>query len=151
MPDERHAGEGFFSGLGEERGHPIPISTWLDRLAPRASVVVAYGDCGVWGGPHALHPNPVHATGAAMHLGVEYRSVQGLPVVNLPGCCAPAVLLDTLVALLRHIYDGGPALVLDDTNRPAFAYPDTWKGALDRKSTRLNSSHERLSRMPSSA
>ena len=130
IPDERLAQGGFFAGLGEENGAPVPIAVWVDRLAPRAAAVVAFGDCGVWGGPHALEPNPVGATGAAMHLGVGYRSALGLPVVNLPGCCAPPVLIATLATILTHARGQGPALDLDDMNRPRSAYPDRWKGAL---------------------
>ena len=130
IPNESLAQSGFFSSLGEERERPIPIAAWVTRLAPRAAVVIAFGDCGVWGGPHALEPNPVGATGACVHLGVEYRSTLGLPVINLPGCCAPPVLLPTLAVVLRHAYAGEPPLELDDLNRPRAAYPETWKGAL---------------------
>lgn len=130
IPDESLALDGFFSGLGEEHGRPISIATWVDRLAPTAAVVIAFGDCGVWGGPHALEPNPTGATGTGVHLGVDYRSTLGLPVINLPGCCAPPILLSTLVTVLTHAYGGGPPLELDDTNRPRAAYPEAWKGAL---------------------
>ena len=130
IPNERLAGDGFFSGLGEEDGKPIPIADWVDRLAPRAAIVLAFGDCGVWGGPHSLAPNPSGATGVGVHLGLGYRSTLGLPVINLPGCCAPPVLIATLATLLRHARGDGPPLELDDTNRPIFAYPEKWKGAL---------------------
>lgn len=130
IPEERPARGGFFAGLGEVRGTPVPIASWVDRLAPAAAVVIALGDCGVWGGPHSLRPNPIAATGVGMHLGVDYRSALGLPVINLPGCCAPPVLLSTLATILRHARGEGPALELDDTNRPRHAYPDRWKGAL---------------------
>lgn len=130
IPDEALALDGFFSGLGEEGGKPIPIATWVHRLAARAAVVVAYGDCGVWGGPHSLEPNPTGATGVGVELGAQYRSAWNLPVINLPGCCAPPVLISTLAAVLKHERGDGPPLELDDTNRPRTAYPDTWKGAL---------------------
>lgn len=130
IPNERLAHGGFFSALGEERGRPIPIADWVDQLAPHAAVILAFGDCGVWGGPHALAPNPVGATGVSVHLGLGYRSTLGFPVINLPGCCAPPVLIATLTAVLRHARGEGPALELDETNRPLFAYPEMWKGAL---------------------
>lgn len=130
IPDEALAGEGFFSGLGEERGRPVTIAEWVDRLAPRAAVVIAFGDCGVWGGPHSLAPNPVGATGVGVHLGAEYRSALGLPVINLPGCCAPPVLIATLAAVIMHAQGTGPPLELDDTNRPRGLYPEIWPGAL---------------------
>lgn len=130
IPNEKLAGEGFYSALGEDDGRPIPIATWVDRLAPRAAVVIAFGDCGVWGGPHSLEPNPVGATGAGVHLGDDYRSTLGLPVINLPGCCAPPVLISTLATVITHALGNGPPLELDDTNRPRGAYPETWPGAL---------------------
>ena len=130
IPNESLARGGFFSGLGEDGGQPIPIADWVDRLAPRAAIVVAFGDCGVWGGPHALAPNPTGATGVGVHLGLDYRSTLDLPVINLPGCCAPPVLISTLATVLRHARGDGPPLELDDTNRPKFAYPEMWKGAL---------------------
>ena len=123
------AGSGFFATLGEEEGRPITIKNWLDRLARRAAFVIAWGDCAVWGGPHSLAPNPTGSTGTAMYLGTDYRSALGLPVLNLPGCAAPSVLVATLVALLKWVQGQGPLPELDDTNRPKFAYSDVWKGA----------------------
>ena len=130
IPNEQLANGGFFSALGEEDGRKLSVSEWVDRLAPRAAVVVGYGDCGVWGGPHSLKPNPVGATGVGVHLGVGYRSTLGLPVINLPGCCAPPVLLSTLATLLRYARGDGPPLELDELNRPLGAYPESWPGAL---------------------
>jgi hydrogenase small subunit len=131
VPDELRAATGFFSSLGESAdGAPIPVSAWLDRLAPRALAVLAWGDCAVWGGPHALGANPTGSTGTAMHLGVDYRSTLGLPVINLPGCAAPPVLIRTLAALVAWMRGEREALELDATNRPAFAYGERWKGAL---------------------
>ena len=124
VPDEARAHPGFFSGEGEEGETPIGIAHWLDRLAPRAAVVIAWGDCGAFGGPHATDPNPTGATGAWTYLGLEYRSTLGLPVINLPGCAAPPVLTATLVALLKWAQGTGELPQLDDTNRPLFAYPD---------------------------
>ncbi|MEO5568776.1 MAG: hypothetical protein ABIR92_09800, partial [Gemmatimonadaceae bacterium] len=130
IPNEPTAGGGFFSGIGDEGGQPVTIATWVDRLAPRAAAVVAFGDCGVWGGPHSLAPNPAGATGTTSYLGTRFRSTLGLPVINLPGCCAPPVLLATLVTLLRHAGGSGPPLDLDEMNCPRSLYPEAWKGAL---------------------
>ncbi|HVL68248.1 MAG TPA: hypothetical protein VM364_13380 [Vicinamibacterales bacterium] len=124
VPDERLAEPGFFAGLGEDEGVPTGIGRWLDRLAPRAAVVIGWGDCGAFGGPHANDPNPAAATGAWTYLGLDYRSTLGLPVINLPGCAAPPVLTDTLIAILRWAQGAGELPPLDDTNRPLFAYPD---------------------------
>lgn len=131
IPNEQLAHGGFFSALGEEDGRPVAIAEWIDRLAPMAAVVIAFGDCGVWGGPHALEPNPTGATGVGVHLGSRFRSTWGLPVINLPGCCAPPVLLTTLATILRHARGEGPPLELDDTNCPRVLYPERWNGALN--------------------
>lgn len=130
IPDERRAGEGFFSGLGGDGGaRPITHTEWLERLAPSASFVAAWGDCAVWGGPHALAPNPIGATGTGMLLGVDYRSTLGLPVINLPGCAAPPVLTALLVELLAFAFADGPPPELDDLRRPRAAYRGDWEGA----------------------
>jgi hydrogenase small subunit len=129
VPREELAGSGSFTGMGEEEGRPITQAQWVERLARKAAFVVAWGDCAVWGGPHSLSPSPVGATGTAMHLGIDYRSALGLPVINMPGCAAPPVLMATLAALLRWMQGDGPLPELDETNRPKAAYPEVWKGA----------------------
>lgn len=126
VPSDALAHPGAFATLGEEPdGTPITIAQWLDRLAPRAAVVIAWGDCGTFGGPHANEPNPTGATGVWSHLGLEYRSTLGVPVINLPGCAAPPVLTATLTAVLTWMQGDGELPALDDTNRPVFAYPET--------------------------
>lgn len=130
VPSDEAAGDGLFAALGEDdEGRPISVTRWLDRLAPAAEFVVAWGDCAVWGGPHSLHPNPTGAMGTSMYLGPEFRSEGGLPVVNLPGCAPPDVLLATLLELLRWTLKGTDPPELDDLGRPATAYPEKWKGA----------------------
>lgn len=120
--------EGFYSGLGEDGGHPTGLAAWLDLLAPRARFVLAWGDCAVWGGPHSLSPNPTAATGTEMHLGTDFRSAGGLPVINCPGCAAPPVLVGLLIELLRWEAGEGPAPTLDRDNRPE-SYAGPWQGA----------------------
>jgi hydrogenase small subunit len=129
LPQGDSAGAGFYSSLGEEDGKPIRFQEWVTRLAPRAAFVVAWGDCAVWGGPHSLAPNPVASTGTSMFLGPAYRGTTGLPVVNLPGCAPPTILLQVLVSVLRWMRGDGPSLELDETNRPSRLYPEIWKGA----------------------
>lgn len=125
IPSDALAHGGWFASIGEEAdGTPITIAQWVDRLAPRAAVVIAWGDCGAFGGPHANEPNPTGATGAWSHLGLDYRSTLGLPVINLPGCAPPPVLTTTLIAVLKWAQGEGAMPELDDTNRPLFAYPD---------------------------
>ena len=119
---------GFYSGLGDVDGSPAGVGRWLDILAPRARFVAAWGDCAVWGGPHSLEPNPTGATGTEMHLGTDFRSAGGLPVINCPGCAAPAVLVGLLIELLRWHLGAGPPPRLDRDNRPE-AYGGPWEGA----------------------
>lgn len=120
----------LFASMGAEDGRPVSLGRWLERLAPGADFVVAWGDCAVWGGPHSIGSNPSHATGLSMYLESDYRSRLDLPVINLPGCAPPAVLLETLGRLLEWISGEGPPLELDSTDRPAFAYARDWSGAL---------------------
>lgn len=119
-----------YASLGEEEGRPVSLGRWLERLAPGADFVVAWGDCAVWGGPHSIGPNPSDATGLSMYLDSDYRSRLDLPVVNLPGCAPPAVLLETLARLFEWVTGEGPRLELDSTDRPTFAYARDWSGAL---------------------
>jgi hydrogenase small subunit len=124
VPDDTLAHPGFYAAEGEEEGTPITVARWLDRLAPRAVAVIAWGDCGAFGGPHTNDPNPTGATGAWTYLGIDYKSRLGAPVINLPGCAAPPVLTTTLIAVLKWLQGEGDLPELDDTNRPKFAYPD---------------------------
>lgn len=124
VPDESRARPGFFSVQGTDGDVPISTAQWLERLAPRAAVVIGWGDCGAFGGPHSNDPNPTGATGAWTYLGLEYRSTLGLPVINLPGCAAPPVLTATLLAVLKWAQGEAELPELDDLNRPVFAYPD---------------------------
>lgn len=126
VPTEPEAG--YFSGLGEVDGRPAGIAHWLDLLAPRARFVIAWGDCAVWGGPHSLAPNPTGSTGTEMHVGPDFRSGAGLPVINCPGCAAPPLLAGLLIELLRCELGQGPPPRLDRDNRPE-SYGGRWEGA----------------------
>lgn len=122
--------DGFYSGLGEEDGTPVSMGTWIERLAPGADFVVAWGDCAAWGGPHSLGGNPTGATGTEMHLGTDYESRLGLPVIHCPGCAPPPILLRTVVGILKWRQGDGPEPELDDANRPRGPYQEVWRGAL---------------------
>ena len=117
-------GGGSYAWKGSEGGRLVDVREWVRRLGPRASAVLAVGDCGVFGGPHSEGSNPSGAAGVESVLGERYRSRFGLPVVNLPGCAVPPVVLATLAAVLRRSQGQGPALDLDELGRPRFAYPD---------------------------
>jgi hydrogenase small subunit len=63
--------EGYWTGFGTDpaTGQPITLSTWLDRLAPHATAIVAAGTCATYGGIHAMEGNPTGAMGVADYLG----------------------------------------------------------------------------------
>ena len=80
-------------------GQPITTNEWLDRLAPKAAAVVALGTCATYGGIPAMKNNPTGAMGVADHLGWNWKSSAGLPVVNIPGCPAQPDNIDRDAAL----------------------------------------------------
>ena len=84
--DERLAGEGSFSGLGERDGQPIPVDEWVCRLAPQAQAVIAIGTCATSGGIPAARGSVTGAMGLGALLGQRFRSRAGVPIVNVPGC-----------------------------------------------------------------
>ena len=126
--DESTAGTGYWSGLGEDprTGRQITSREWLDRLAPKAAAVIAIGTCAAWGGIPAATGNVTGATGLGAHLGADYRSAAGVPLVNIPGC-APLGdnYTETAAALLLHLNGLAPLPELDVSGRPAWLFADT--------------------------
>ena len=120
--DEALAGEGSFSRMGTEDDRPLTIATWVDRLAPRAHVVVAIGSCATWGGVPAAAGNVTGAMGLEDYLGRDFISRSGLPIVNVPGC-APSgdAFLETLMSVFLHLQGLAP-LELDADRRPFWLY-----------------------------
>lgn len=122
--DEARALEqgGSFSRMGIEEGRPVTSADWVDRLAPRAEGAIAIGSCATWGGIPAARPNPTGAMGLEEHLGDDFRSRAGLPIVNVPGC-APSgdAFLETVLYVLLH-WMGLVPLELDDQGRPRWLY-----------------------------
>jgi len=47
IPNEAIKKEGYWSGFGNnpETGQPLTTSEWLDRLAPKATAIIAAGTC----------------------------------------------------------------------------------------------------------
>ena len=106
IPNEKLSGEGHWAAIGDdpETGQPITTSEWLDRLAPKAAAVVAIGTCATYGGIPAMKNNPTGAMGVADHLGWNWKSSAGLPVVNIPGCPAqPDNMTEVLLYLALHL------------------------------------------------
>lgn len=116
-------GGASYGSFGQENGEPVDVGTWVSRLARHAQFVMAMGDCAVFGGPHAPEgSNPSGSTGVELHLGVDYRSRAGLPVIHLPGCPVPHVAIASLIGVLQWLRGDGPLPQLDDLNRPRGLY-----------------------------
>lgn len=120
--DERLAGEGCFSGLGERRGQPIAAEDWVTKLAPTAAAVMAIGTCATWGGIPAGAGSVTGAMGLGALLGRSFRSAAGVPVVNVPGC-APSgdAFIETLAYVFLHLAGLVP-LDLDELGQPRWLY-----------------------------
>src|SRR4029450_6688501 len=90
IPNEQINGERHGAALGPPPPPAQPISTngWVDRLAPKAAAVVAVGTCATYGGIPAMKNNPTGAMGLWDHLGHNWKSKAGIPIVNIPGCPA---------------------------------------------------------------
>lgn len=135
IPNEKVNGEGFWSAMGNDpdTGQPIPLTTWLDRLAPHAWAVVAIGTCATYGGIHAMAGNPTGCMGLADYLGWDYRSQAGLPIVNVPGCpVQPDNFMETLLWLLYQAAGLSPTIPLDDKLRPTWLFGKTVHEGCDR-------------------
>ncbi len=126
--DETLSGEGYFMGLGEDRetGRQITSLEWLDRMAPLAAAVIAVGTCATWGGIPAAIGNPTGAMGVMDHLGKDYRSILGLPVINVPGCSPIGDnILETATAALLFLNGLAPLPEFDELGRPAWLFTET--------------------------
>jgi hydrogenase small subunit len=71
VPNEEINGDGHWAGFGVDgdTGQPITTCSWIDRLAPRAAVVMAMGTCAAYGGVPAMRNNPTGAMGLRDYLG----------------------------------------------------------------------------------
>lgn len=135
IPNEQINGEGFWTSFGNdpETGQPIPVNTWIDRLAPRAWAVVAAGTCATYGGIHAMAGNPTGCMGLADYLGWGFRSTAGIPIVNVPGCpIQPDNFMETLLWLLYQAAGSAPMIPLDDMLRPTWLFGKTVHEGCDR-------------------
>ena len=128
VPNERLVDEpgGYWIAQGEEDGEPVRMVDWLDRLAPDAAATIAIGTCATWGGIPSAKGNPTDAMGTMDYLGRDYRSVLGLPVINVPGC-APVGdnFIETVAHVLLYAADMGPLPELDELGRPEWLFGET--------------------------
>jgi len=135
IPNEDVKAEGYWAGLGTDpdTGQPIPVTQWIDRLAPAAVAVVAAGTCATYGGIHAMEGNPTGAMGLADYLGWRWRSRAGIPIVNVPGCpVQPDNFMETLLYLLYQLAGMAPMIPLDGALRPTWLFGQTVHEGCDR-------------------
>jgi hydrogenase small subunit len=135
IPNEAIKPEGYWAGFGHDpaTGQPITTCDWIDRLAPLALAVVAVGTCATYGGIHAMAGNPTGAMGLPDHLGWDWRSRAGIPIVCVPGCpVQPDNLAETLLYLLQQLAGTAPMIPLDDVLRPRWLFELTVHEGCDR-------------------
>ncbi len=127
-----HVQGGYWSATGEEPWGPSgalrPVSSteWIARLAPNAAAMIAIGTCATWGGVPSAEGNPTGAMSLMDFLGKDYRSVLGVPVVNVPGC--PPIgdnFTETVAAVLYFLQGFGPLPEFDELGRPAWLFGET--------------------------
>jgi len=128
IPNEKIKKEGYWAALGTDPDtkQPIPTTQWIDRLAPKATAVIAIGTCATYGGIHAMSGNPTGAMGLADYLGWDWRSKAGLPIVNVPGCpVQPDNFMETVLYLLYQVAGLAPMIPLDTELRPQWLFGTT--------------------------
>ncbi|MGI8676866.1 MAG: hypothetical protein ACR2JT_08050 [Nocardioidaceae bacterium] len=127
-----HASGGYWSSTGEEPWgpdgdlRPVTSTEWVARLAPNAAAMIAIGTCATWGGVPSAEGNPTGAMSLMDFLGKDYRSVLGVPVVNVPGC--PPIgdkFTETVAAVLYFLQGFGPLPEFDELGRPAWLFGET--------------------------
>ena len=135
IPNEAIKSEGYWCGFGNnpETGQPMTTSEWIDRLAPKAAIVLAVGTCATYGGIHAMAGNPTGAMGVADYLGWDWKSALGIPIVNVPGCPVhPDNLSETILYLLYQAVGSAPMIPLDEAGRPTWLFGSTVHEGCDR-------------------
>jgi len=135
IPNENLHKEGYWCGFGNDpaTNQPITTSEWLDRLAPKATAVVAVGTCATYGGIHAMAGNPTGAMGVPDYLGWDWKSKASIPIVCVPGCPIQGDnLSETLTYLLYMATGQAPMIPLDDALRPQWLFGNTVHEGCDR-------------------
>ena len=137
IPNEQIKDQGYWAAQGTDSrtGQPITTCEWIDRLAPKATAIVAAGTCATYGGIHAMQGNPTGCMGLADYLGWHWKSKAGLPIVNVPGCpVQPDNFMETLLYLLYQVAGLAPMIPLDDQLRPTWLFGKTVHEGCDRGS-----------------
>jgi hydrogenase small subunit len=129
IPDETlaKASGGYWCVLGEdEEGNPITFNERIDRLSKHAAAIVCAGTCSSFGGIPSGKPNPTGAMGAMDYFGRSWKSVLGVPIINVPGCPSHGEHLAELLAhVVLSVRGYLPLPDLDDQNRPVFLFEHT--------------------------
>jgi hydrogenase small subunit len=135
IPNEKIKKEGYWSGFGNDpaTGQPMTTNEWIDRLAPKALLVLAVGTCATYGGIHAMSGNPTGAMGLLDYLGWNWKSHAGIPIVCVPGCpIQPDNLSETIAYLLYQAAGQAPMIPLDKEHRPKWLFEQTVHEGCDR-------------------
>ncbi len=135
IPNENINGEGYWTSFGNDplTGEPQTLNWWIDQLAPKAWAVVGAGTCATYGGIHAMAGNPTGCMGLADYLGWDFRSVAGIPIVNVPGCpVQPDNFMETVTWLLYQAAGLSPMIPLDEQLRPTWLFGKTVHEGCDR-------------------
>jgi hydrogenase small subunit len=135
IPNEKIKEEGYWAAYGTnpDTGQPITTNEWIDKLTPGAVAVIAIGTCATYGGIHAMQGNPTGAMGLCDYLGWNWKSVAGIPIVNVPGCpVQPDNFMETVLYLLYQVAGLAPMIPLDDVGRPKWLFEDTVHENCDR-------------------
>jgi hydrogenase small subunit len=125
IPNESINGDGYFTGFGRhpDTNQPVTINEWIDRLAPKATIVLAVGTCATYGGIHGMAGNPTGAMGVPDYLGWDWKSKAGIPIVCVPGCPVhPDNLSETILYLLYQAAGAAPMIPLDEHLRPQWLF-----------------------------
>jgi len=105
--------QGYFCTMGKYNGSPVTGYELLQKLAAKASYVVALGQCSAFGGVPAAKGNVTGAVSVNDALKAASVSTRH-PVINIPGC--PANPDWTIVTLATVLQGFDPDL--DDLGRP---------------------------------
>ena len=98
IPNETINGDGYFTGFGRhpDANQPITVNEWLDKLAPKATIVLAVGTCATYGGVHAMAGNPTGAMGVP-----DYLAGTGSPRPASRSFVCPAARRTRTISLRR--------------------------------------------------
>ena len=134
IPNENIKKEGYWAASGTDpaSGQPIKTTEWIDRLAPKAWAVIAFGTCATYGGIHAMEGNPTGCMGLADYLGRDWLAGRAANR-NVPGCpVQPDNFTETCFYLLYHVAGLAPIIPLDDQLRPTWLFGRTVHEGCDR-------------------